>query len=374
MPRRSLVLFLLGVAALFAGVGTITDSLAIEQSRQPALLWSVGFSVGSALLWAFFGSMQMRKTLIAVAIGQVMLITIASQWFPRKPSSAPAAQMMPSLLLRDNLAMTSIFVGYALFIAFFRREGNRFFAVHTEMQLATEIQEHLVPPIAHTVGSFEIYGISVPSGKVGGDLVDVVVSGDDFCAYVADVSGHGVSAGVLMSMVKSAVRMRIASVGPDDPQLLSRLNNTILPLTSPSMFLTFAYVSRTNDRSLQFSLAAHVPLFHYHSRSASLDRASVENLPVGMFPDVVYKTGVLNCEPGDIILIVTDGLVEIFNKSDVEIGTSYIEDSLRLSPSGPLSAIGTEIMRRSQFYGPITDDRSLLLIRYVPHPGSEPRA
>jgi Stage II sporulation protein E (SpoIIE) len=370
MPRSSLLVFLLGVAALFAGVGAITDSLSIEQFRQPALLWCISFSVGSALLWAFFGSMQMRKALIAVAIMQVLLVVIANRWFPRSPSTLPATQLMPSLLLRDNLAMFFIFVGYALFIAFFRREGKRFFAVHTEMQLATEIQQHLVPPIAQNAGDFEIYGISVPSGKVGGDLVDVIVSGGDFFAYVADVSGHGVSAGVLMSMVKSAVRMRIASVGPDDPQLLPRLNNILLLLTSPSTYLTFAYVSGANSHSLQFSLAAHVPLFHYQSRSARLDRVSVENLPVGMFPNVVYQTGVLNCDPGDMILVVTDGLVEIFDKSDAEIGSGYIDDALRLSPSRPLSAIGAEIMRRSELYGPISDDRSLLLIRCLPTTGT----
>jgi serine phosphatase RsbU (regulator of sigma subunit) len=70
-------------------------------------------------------------------------------------------------------------------------EGNRFFAAHTEIRLASEIQGALIPPISKETANFEFYGISVPSGTVDGDLLDVVTAGDFFCAYLADVAGHG---------------------------------------------------------------------------------------------------------------------------------------------------------------------------------------
>lgn len=363
MPKVSFALFLLGVASLFAAVGTVSDALSVEQGQQPALFLSIVMSATCAVLWAYFGAMRMRKALLPMAALQVALYFVTARWFPRRPYTAPHEQIMHDLAMRDLAVMIFIILGYVLFVMFFRREGKRFFAVHTEMELAAEIQKELVPPISRTLTHFELYGISLPSGRVGGDLIDIVAQDGKFCAYLADIAGHGVPAGVLMSMVKSAVRMRIVSAGPADPELLPTLNSTIQPLTSPSAYLTFAYAAGADSRSLRFSLAAHLPLLHYVARSRSFVHVALENLPVGMFPTVAYQSGVLHCEPGDIVLMLTDGLTEIFNSSGQESGTTYIEDIITRSPARPLVDLATDIMRQAEFFGPITDDRSLLLLR-----------
>jgi phosphoserine phosphatase RsbU/P len=134
----------------------------------------------------------------------------------------------------------------------------------------------------------------VPSGTVGGDLLDVVTAGDFFCAYLADVAGHGVPAGVLMSMVKSAVRMRIASVGSYDDELLPALNDVLQPLTSPSVYATFAYIAGGGDSRLRFSLAGHLPIFHFKFAKHHAELCRVENLPLGMFADASYQTALSN--------------------------------------------------------------------------------
>jgi len=77
----------------------------------------------------------------------------------------------------------------------------RYFRTYNEIAMAGEIHRALVPPIQKTIASFEVYGISVPSGEVGGDLVDVTDDGQSWTGYVADVSGHGVSAGLLIGDV-----------------------------------------------------------------------------------------------------------------------------------------------------------------------------
>jgi len=106
------------------------------------------------------------------------------------------------------------------------------FAAHTEIELASRIQQQLVPPIQATVGSFEAYGVSLPSGTVGGDLIDLIQADGLLCAYVADVAGHGVAAGVMMSMVKTAVRMHfMARSRPPAPDCSK-------PSTTPSRPLT----------------------------------------------------------------------------------------------------------------------------------------
>ena len=78
-----------------------------------------------------------------------------------------------------------------------------------------------MPPIARRIGSFEFCGISIPSGEVGGDLIDLVESNGHWIGYVADVSGHGVGAGLLMGMAKSSARTQLRVAEPMN-QLLKR--------------------------------------------------------------------------------------------------------------------------------------------------------
>ena len=178
-------------------------------------------------------------------------------------------------------AMALVISGYMLFLLFFRWEGKRFFSAHTEIALATEIHRALVPELSFQTSAFQFFGASFPSGAVGGDLVDVVVRHDTWLGYVADVSGHGVHAGVLMSMVKSAVRMRLACEGHQS-ELLDDRNSVPKPLLAPNMFVTFAYASWHGDPELAFAPAGYVPLLHYRASTGELEELMAADLPLGL--------------------------------------------------------------------------------------------
>ncbi len=365
MPRRSLVTFLAAVWCLFAAIGGVNDSLRIENSQPSSFLWLVLMTGTTAVLWALFGTMRMIKSLIAMAVFQLTIFLFAMPLWLSEAQALTPDQLKQKLALHDAAVLVFVLSGYVLFVAFFRMEGKRFFAAHTEIALASSIQRDLVPTISMKAGAFEFYGLSVPSGTVGGDLLDVVTAGGSFCAYVADVAGHGVPAGVLMSMVKSAVRMRVASIGPRDDELLPILNSTLQPLTAPNAYVTFAYVSGEGGPLLSFSLAGHLPLFHFQHGTQQVERCSVENLPLGIFAGVEYGTGTLECKPGDLVAIVTDGLTEIFNSDDRELGSDYIERLLAQSAAEPLPKIAMQITRSSEAFGKVTDDRTMLLMRCI---------
>ena len=362
MPWRSLMTFLSGVALLFAAFGAVQDAMGVEQGHEPRLVFSMVMSGVSAATWALFGSMRMVKSLIALAAVQITLVFLSAKFWPPKPQALALDQLQRELLKHDGIVLGFILVGYLLLIHFFGMEGNRFFAAHTEIRLASEIQKQLVPPISKKAGAFEFYGISVPSGTVGGDLLDVVTAGDFFCAYLADVAGHGVPAGVLMSMVKSAVRMRIASVGSYDDELLPALNEVLQPLTSPSVYATFAYIAGGGDSRLRFSLAGHLPIFHFKFAKHHAELCRVENLPLGMFADASYQTATVECRPGDILAMITDGLTEVFDQEGRELGWKHVENTLADCAGEPLPEIAARIIRTSEAFGPITDDRTLLLM------------
>ncbi len=315
------------------------------------------------MLWAWVGSFRMIKGMILVAVGQTAAFFVLANVLPPVNHNLSTQQWRDEVAIHGLLVLCFIVAGYVLFILFFRQEGKRFFAAHTEIELASGIQRQLVPPVALTAGGFEFYGVSLPSGAVGGDLLDVVESDGFTCAYVADVAGHGVHAGVLMSMIKTAVRMRIASTFTHCDRLLESVNEVLAPLTDSRSYATFAYLLITPDLDLTYSLAAHLPLFHFQGQTATLERCAVENFPVAMFPTAHYATGSLRCLPGDVIAMATDGLTEIFNGAGEEIGYTHIEAALAESAGHPLSEVASRILEAAAAFGKITDDRTLLLIR-----------
>ena len=108
-----------------------------------------------------------------------------------------------------NATMSVIVVSYVFFVVYMRREGKESLRMRTELELAHGIQKTLVPPLGLRTSHFEVYGISQPSEKVGGDLVDaIVLPNGDAIAYVADIAGHGLQAGLLMGMLKRRLAQR----------------------------------------------------------------------------------------------------------------------------------------------------------------------
>jgi hypothetical protein len=363
MPRRSLLTFLAGVAFLFAGVGVVSDLLNLEHSDPLRFIVAVVLTSLSSVLFALFGSMRMIKSLLTLTCAQILVFPITGRLLPRINRTLPVALWRSQVNEHSALVLGFIVAGYLLFIMFFRLEGSRFFAAHTEIELASTIQRQLVPPISLTTGNLEFYGLSLPSGAVGGDLLDVVQGRGVMCAYIADVAGHGVPAGVLMSMIKTAVRMKITDTPSQGAGLLEALNEVLTPLTDSRSYATFAYVLFTGESQLTFSLAGHLPIFHFQRRIGRLERCSVENLPVAMFSGVRYQTATISFDPGDIVAMVTDGLTEVFNDGGDELGYEYIENALTRSASGPLSEIANQIVHSAAAFGKVTDDRTLLLVR-----------
>src|SRR5258708_23766108 len=173
----------------------------------------------------------------------------------------------------------AILLGYVFFVRFVRKQGLRYFRVQTEIELAEEIHRSLVPPIVRRASQDEFYGVSAPSGEMGGDLVDLLQYGDKWIAYLADVSGHGVPSGVLMAMVKSAVRMRLAT--SSEPQvLLEDLNRVISELIAAEMFVTLAFLSLWKSNDLHLATAGHLPILHLRRATGSVCELSTPKPPI----------------------------------------------------------------------------------------------
>lgn len=363
MPRRSFLTFCLAVACTFAAIGVVNDLFDLERSDVPHLILKILTSSGFAVLSILILYRRMPKLLIGLAIAQTLWLTASAKWLPAAHRVFTAEEWRMHVIMHGLLITGLILFSYGWFGTVFKMEGKRYFAAHTEIELASRIQEQLVPPINTTAGDVEIYGISIPSGTVGGDLLDVVEADGATCVYIADVAGHGVAAGVVMSMVKTAVRMHFMGKRHAGETLLEAVNDTLTPLTAPAAYATFAYLLMSPDSQVEYSVAAHLPIIHYQRRDGIVVRHFIENFPLAMFPNIHYKTGVIDFRPGDVMAIVTDGLTEVSNATGIELGDSYIDDALSRLSARSLPEISGEILRSARSFGKTADDQTLLLLR-----------
>ena len=235
-------------------------------------------------------------------------------------------------------------------------------ALQAEVSLARDIHSTLVPPVDCTVQHMELFGQSLPSSAMGGDLLDVVEADGRMGVFVADVSGHGVKAGVVMGMLKSAVHTQL--LAPISMALLlSNLNRVLLKLEKLEMYATLACMRFTDASTAEFSLAGHLPILHYRSQERVIHRLRNQHLPLGMFDDADYGSQTVKFDPGDIFVLFTDGFTEVENESGEEFGHRQIEELVTTSATGPLAELYRLITTAARQFGKQADDQTLLLVR-----------
>ena len=369
VPITTLVVALLGVFFTFSTVGFAINVMFM--ARQPALLLalSVFFIAAFAMCYAVAGSVLRErswKVMVPIFLVQNVAMNVLYNKIPPLPlptqmNSAEIVLMLQRLKFSAVAIMIAVTLGYVCFLYVSITEGRRYFRVHAEMELAAEIHRVLVPAIDRKIGEFEFYGGSVPSSEVGGDLIDVIQGDAGWTAYVADVSGHGVAPGVVMAMVKSAARMRLSS-GDLSSGLLESLNSVLYPLTKPEMFVTFAYLA-CNHKRLEYSLAGHPAILHYHASTREISEVTCSNLPLAMFDGQQFVTGSVECAPDDLFLLFTDGLLEVEDAKGKEFALEGVKAAISAQAGASVSVIFRGILDAARRHGRASDDQSLLLVR-----------
>lgn len=355
LPPRSSFLFFAGIFFLFGSIGLI--GAAAHPGSFSSALASTLISGATGVVFGYFGT---RARYLVLGI----LFVIEFVVLPPLQTRLHLMQSAQSGLNAAGVAaIVLIVLGYVSILFFIATEGRRFFRLQNEVELAGEIHRSLAPAIARSAAGFELRGISHSSGAVGGDLLDFVESGPGWLCYLADVSGHGVAAGVLMGVVKSSARTLLLSAS-DAAALLPLLNRSLASLLPPESFVTFAglYSSGAGGR-LQFASAGHGPLLYWHAATGEITRHGQQSFPLGLFPEAAYEAVNFDTQPGDILALFTDGLTELFDRHKNEFGLEGLEDVLRRSARAPLAEIESALLSSARAYSAPTDDQTLILIR-----------
>jgi serine phosphatase RsbU (regulator of sigma subunit)/anti-sigma regulatory factor (Ser/Thr protein kinase) len=201
-----------------------------------------------------------------------------------------------------------------------------------EIEVASEIQNTLLPAKFPTIPNLEIDSFYRAASVVGGDLYDVFQVGDDkYCLVVADVSGKGVPASLVMSMLKTVIQIN-AQDSFSAKEILVKVNTYLSKNIPPGVFVTvFLGLYISNKSKLQVVSAGHNPMLFYQAANNELSRVNPKGMPLGIpvlnsnaFQDKLEEIE-LSLKPGDLFYIFTDGIPEATGRDGQQFGMERLE-------------------------------------------------
>ncbi len=356
---------LIGVFLLFSMLGFLIDVFR-SGSMPIALVFFWSLFTGTVAV-CYLVILSRRPKWFPVLIAAQTVATVGFDWLTRayiRPPQFRVPDPAFGLQFAGFGALACAMASYAFFLFFIQKEGVQHVQALTELSIAHRIQERLVPTVKLRCGAFDVYGRSRPSAEVGGDSMAIVDRAGVFCAYIADVSGHGLQSGLLMSMLVSSLRTAMSDA-PSLAAVLERVNAVLPEVKEAAMYATFGGV-RLGAGSAEGILAGHPPLLHYRAVHRDVVEAGEPQLPLGLFKNATYSAFNLVIEPGDVLLLITDGLLDVTNAEGEDFGADRIKRLLTDMAGRSPEQIVVEIFKAVKAFGPQSDDQTLLLLKLAP--------
>jgi sigma-B regulation protein RsbU (phosphoserine phosphatase) len=208
-----------------------------------------------------------------------------------------------------------------------------------ELDLAAQIQRDFLPKADPPLPNFEIHGLNIPCQQVGGDYFDYIrVDPNHLGVVIADVAGKGVSASLLMASLRASLHAEVGS-GHSLDVMARKLNDFVCRSSGTSSFITFFYGEiDTGTGELRYLNAGHNPpvILNAAGRREPLGACG---MCLGMFPDSEYECRSTRVEPGDIVLLYTDGVTESRNSDKEEFGEDRLIDFILRRREVPAASV-----------------------------------
>jgi len=259
---------------------------------------------------------------------------------------------------------------FAIGNAHIHREASEKRVYERELNNAREVQRVLLPETDPEVPGFRISGINLSARIISGDYYDFIrIADGHFGVAIADVSGKGVPAGLLMSMCRSTLRA-VAMHELSPTRALAAVNRLIYPDIREDMFISFAYAILDEENgTVTHARAGHDPALLYRRSSGSVERLRPPGLALGIDAGVVFERATrdetIELSPGDCILFYTDGVREALNDQEEEFGLDRMSATFREAAPLGASAVISQMRDTLAMFtddGPQMDDITLVAI------------
>lgn len=236
-----------------------------------------------------------------------------------------------------------------------------------EMEIARGIQTSFLPASMPDLPGYDLSAVMIPAMEVGGDFYDIVpLAGGRWAFVIADVSGKGVSAALFMAMSRMLLRANLE--GTTDPAAALRTTNRMITANAPSsMFVTvFVAVLDPVQRTFECISAGHNPPLIVKGRTGDAGYMSAQGIAMGVVPEMESTAERIAAEPGDLLILYTEGVTEAFDAGFNAFGEDRLAAVAQKARDLPAAAIRDRIISAiREFAGgaPQSDDITLVVIR-----------
>lgn len=315
---------------------------------------------------------------VALGIRHVMCVPLVLvQYVEKKDASAEQTRIgvlyldsrergaLLSPVTRSGLETLATEAAIAIENARLYREASEKAKLEHELKIAAEIQQGLMPESNHAGPFYQAAGATVPCRSIGGDFFEYVDLPDgSFGFALGDVSGKGAPAALLTAIVQGMFTVQATGAsGPADA--LTQINKGLLRRAVESRFVTMMYGVIAPDGTFTYCNAGHNPPFLL--RTHSVERLETGGLILGLFEMASYDQGVLTLEPGDTVVVFSDGISEAENAAGEDYGeprmASCLDAARGLSPADLRDRL-TAAVREFTAGAPQTDDMTVVIVRY----------
>jgi serine phosphatase RsbU (regulator of sigma subunit) len=235
-----------------------------------------------------------------------------------------------------------------------------------EVQIASHIQQQLQPKQTTYLPHIDVAAFTLACHSVGGDCYDVVkLKGDRYGFFVGDVSGKGISASLLASLLQGVI-FTTAALDIPPAEIINRVNQFLCERSAEERYATMFYTVLEPRGHLEYVNAGHVPAL-IRRVDGSLEALESSNFPAGMFPDCEYSNGHSHLNPGDFLVIYTDGVSEASNLNHDLLEDAGLRKLIQDFKGDNVEQLSQAIRTGVQIFtggAPQSDDITLLVVHY----------
>lgn len=235
-----------------------------------------------------------------------------------------------------------------------------------EIELAKQLQTSLIPQSMPHLEGWELAAYWKPAFEVAGDFYDFVPLADGRLGVaISDVSDKGLPSAIFMAITRSLIRASVATASSPD-ECIGLANRLVCDDAVDGMFVTLFYMELAPDGCVHYVNAGHNPPFLKRADSLIVERLSRTGMALGVLPDVSYAQRVVMLQPGDTLLMYTDGLTEALDVDDNEFGIGRLEHMItslpRYSSRGLIEYLEEQLLQFVE-NAPQQDDITLVVAR-----------
>ena len=206
-----------------------------------------------------------------------------------------------------------------------------------ELEEARSLQLSMLPPCVPEINGIQICFSMRTAAEVGGDYYDYRVEEDGtLTVAVGDATGHGMKAGLLVSIVKGLFITHAS--GPDIPEFFAACSRALRKMRLGNLYMALMLV-RIKDGKMTASSAGMPPIYIYRASTRNMDEFVLKGMPLGAVESYPYQTVETRLAPGDVVLLMSDGLPELFNERDETFDYARVKEAFRESAAGTPDAI-----------------------------------